>query len=115
MLKTRYRHLVSRCHGIITKEIDSQRLKELWPRKDLSIMDIAWEVDAFHAEVLDAAKKLNLGPRPCVKNKREPDPSQDEIYERAEHIRKTRWTKKEQKLRCQLPGQARWRVPCVNL
>jgi hypothetical protein len=114
---------MSSTHRVVTSgqdkipiEIDCERLRDLWGCADLTIMDIAWALDAYHREVILQAKKMGLGRRPAgVKTGQiEHEPTEDEIRERAAHIRATRWTKEEYEVRLQRVDK-RWEAPVVPL
>ncbi len=100
---------------MIPAAIDDCLLRRLWNRDDLTIMDIAWEVGAFHREVLERARKLGLPARRFAMNPGAPDPTQQEIAERAAAIRQTRWMPEEVEVRRVGPGTERWDVPVVGL
>lgn len=106
---------VSEGKGVIPAVIDDERLRDLWHCADLSIMDIAWALDAFHREVVARAKQLGLGARRVNRiGESDEEPTRAEIAERAAHIRMTRWTEEEREARLQR-HESRWVAPTVPL
>lgn len=109
------RRSVTNGYRKISVEIDDNRLRDLWSCEELSIMDIAWALDAFHREVVARAKKLGLGKRKCkTLSEADDEPTRAEIAERAEHIRRTRWTEEEHEIRLQRRDTV-WEAPVLPL
>jgi hypothetical protein len=100
---------------MIPAVIDDLRLRELWACDDMTIMDIAWALDVFHREVIERARLLRLPKRPFMQQQNTPDPTEDEIAERAAAIRRARWSPEETEVRRVGPGAERWDVPTVSV
>lgn len=106
---------VTNGHLKIVRAIDDDRLRALWV-SEMPIMDVCWELNAFHSAVTARARKLGLGRRPHPDHlARDVDPTEQEIVERCEAIQTRYWTPEERDRRRQGAGICQWEPPAVSV
>ena len=103
---------VTNGHSVIRVRIDDDRLRALWATT-MPIMDVCWELGAYHSEVVARARRIGLPPRPRHQHdENEVSPTPEQIEERCAAIRRTRWSEEEFVRRAS--GACCWNVPAAS-